>query len=195
MSIDNQKLFSKLNIIWKLWERRNDTLWPSQESSEWRQSETYEFLEKNSKYVGLDLTDVDNYFFYLNLLILNEDSLHDKTITAENMVLPKKNKLKYETVFTARGNIEEERVHTLIGYLTPDQLSNNFYDLFSEEVIDPYGGEVISTTYDNADYVEMDIKSAWVDDVLSESKLYNDLKKLPKQNLLEIQKTINKILS
>ena len=111
------------------------------------------------------------------------------------MVIPKKQKLSFTTEFTARGIIHEERVSNYVGYLTEDQFRDNFYTLYWEDIIDPNNGELVSTTYDDVEESEQDLKSVWVDDVLDESKLYNKLKQLPKQNLLEIQKTINKILS
>jgi len=192
---DRKILFSKLNVIWKLWEKETPNKWPSSGDSNWLESDTYDFFKKYSSYIGIDVTDEDNYFFYLNLLILNEDSLENKTITLENMVIPKKQKLSFTTEFTARGIIHEERVSNYVGYLTEDQFRHNFYTLFWEDIIDPNNGELVSTTYDDVEESEQDLKSVWVDDVLDESKLYNKLKQLPKQNLLEIQKTINKILS
>ena len=192
---DRKVLFSKLKVIWKLWEKETPNDWPSEKDSNWLESDTYEFFKKYSSYIGVDVSDEDNYFFYLNLLILNEDSLENKTLTLDDMVIPKKQKLSYTSEFIARGTIYEERKSNYVGYLTEDQFRDNFYILYNEDIISPSYGELVSTTYDDIQESEDNLKDVWVDDVLNESKLYDKLKKLPKQNLLEIQKTISKILS
>ena len=133
IDISNDKLVKALKLLYSLWNKSHSESWPSGHHIEWKQGVPYEFYKRNHKVIGLPMS-VDDYFFWMNALELNEDNLEGGELTIDNVVVPEYKKFEvtakadrvYEAVVYYKTDIK--------GYFTEKQLDSEFWDLMGEVI-------------------------------------------------------------
>jgi hypothetical protein len=196
--ISNSEALKRLKLLWMLWEKQHPDDWPSSFNATFFEdygNSMYGFFKQNLKFIGADASDMDTYFFYLNLMIDNEDNLYDKTINESNIVVPEKKTFNIVVEYNMVGRILEEREGKESGYFTEQQFEESYYHLKFEDYIDPYNWREKSINYSDIDESDDIVRSIEeVSSSVNEEKLLQSLKKLPRTQLQQIQETINKIL-
>ena len=197
IDISNDKLVKALKLLYSLWNKSHSEIWPSGNYIEWRQGVPYEFYKRNHKVIGLPIS-VDDYFFWMNALELNEDNLEGGELTIDNVVVPEYKKFEvtakadrtYEAVVYYQADIK--------GYFTEKQLDSEFwrlmgevidFDDFEETDIEP--GQIVSEDEFNIDSIEE------IDSDITESKSTHFDKfigSLTESELRFLQSEINKKL-
>jgi hypothetical protein len=196
--ISNSEALKRLKLLWMLWEKQHPDDWPSSFNSTFFEdygNSMYGFFKQNLKFIGADASDMDTYFFYLNLMIDNEDNLYDKTINESNIVVPQEKTFNIVVEYNMVGRIIEEKEGKESGYFTEKQFEESYYNLKFEDYIDPYNWREKSLSYSDIDESDETVSSVEeISSSVNEEKLLQSLKKLPRTQLQQIQETINKIL-
>jgi len=134
--VPKEKLVQGLRVLYKLWNKEYD-MFPSNENLTWGSGKLYKFYQKYSKRIGLDM-DVDSLYFWINALILNEESLDSDSLTTDNLIVPPYNEFAVETRESRSEDMVITYSDTVQGYYTQDQLESSFYELGSGEHFDMY---------------------------------------------------------
>ena len=132
--LDGEKLVKVTKILYSQWMKNNDELFKTNEVN-WDVSEDVYKLYKGI-YKNLSLPkDVDEFFYYMNTILMNEENLKNGTLDSSNIIKPRKKLFQI--------NISETRTEThkytgqlqVDGYFTKDQLESNVYELNNEDYL------------------------------------------------------------
>ena len=132
--LDGEKLVKVTKILYSQWMKNNDELFKTNEVN-WDVSEDVYKLYKGI-YKNLSLPkDVDEFFYYMNTILMNEENLKNGTLDSSNIIKPRKKLFQI--------NISERRTEThkytgqlqVDGYFTKDQLESNVYELNNEDYL------------------------------------------------------------
>ena len=140
IDISKDKVVKVLTLLYSLWNKSHPDHWPSHYHIEWSVGTPYDFYKRNHKVIGLPMS-VDEYFFWMNALELNEDNLEKRELSVDNVVVP--NYKKFEV------NAKADRIYNAVvrytaeieGYFTERQLDLDFwnlidYDNFEEDDVE-----------------------------------------------------------
>lgn len=153
--VPKEKLVQGLRVLYKLWNKEYD-MFPSNENLTWESGKLYKFYQKYSKRIGLDM-DVDSLYFWINALILNEESLDSDSLTTDNLIVPPYNEFAVETRESRSEDMVITYSDTVQGYYTQDQLESSFYELGSGEHFDMYDFSEIDRDYVDSDSNGMEL--------------------------------------
>ena len=143
------KLVKVTKILYSQWMKNHYELFEPNEVK-WDDSDVYKFYEGIHKNLSLP-REVDEFFYYMNTLLVNEENLKNGTLDSSNIIEPRKklfqvnvSERKYET-YEYYGHVEID------GYFTKDQLGSNIYELYSDGYVDLY-----DYTQDDQVYIDGD---------------------------------------
>jgi hypothetical protein len=121
--------------------------------------DAYKFYKGIHKNLSLP-NDVDEFFYYMNTLLLNEENLKSGTLDSSNIITPSKKLFQI--------NVSERRTETnkyfgqlqVDGYFTKDQLESNVYELNNEDYLYLYDYD-----QDDSDQIESESEGVEVEGV------------------------------
>jgi hypothetical protein len=148
--LTGDKLVKVTKILYSQWMKNHDELFESIDMT-WNDSssdDVYKFYKGIHKNLSLP-KDVDEFFYYMNTILMNEENLKNGTLDSSNIIEPRKKLFQI--------NISESRTETynysgqiqVDGYFTKDQLESNVYELNNEDYLHLYN-------YDQDDGVYID---------------------------------------
>jgi hypothetical protein len=132
-----EKLVKIVKILYSQWMKNNDELFKTNEVK-WDESEdVYKFYKGIYKNLSLS-EDVDEFYYYMNTILMNEENLKNRTLDSSNIITPSK-KLFQINVSERRNETHDYFGHLRVkGYFTKDQLENNVSELDSGEYFNLY---------------------------------------------------------
>ena len=140
IDIGNDKLVKALKLLYSLWNKSHSESWPSGNYIEWGHGVPYEFYKRNHKVIGLPMS-VDDFFFWMNALELNEDNLEKRELSVDNVVVPEYKKFEVNAKADRIYNAVVRYTAEIEGYFTERQLDLDFwnlidYDNFEEDDVE-----------------------------------------------------------
>ena len=134
--LTGDKLVKVTKILYSQWMKNHDELFESNDVT-WDSSfsdDVYKFYKGIHKNLSLP-KDVDEFFYYMNTILMNEENLKNGTLNSSNIIKPRKKLFQI--------NISERRTEThkytgqlqVDGYFTKDQLKSNVYELNNEDYL------------------------------------------------------------
>lgn len=151
------KLVIVTKILYSQWMKNHNELFEPNEVK-WDDSDVYKFYEGIHKNLSLP-GEVDEFFYYMNTLLVNEENLKNGTLDSSNIIEPRKklfqvnvSERKYET-YEYYGHIEID------GYFTKDQLGSNIYELYSDGYVDLYDYTQDDQVYIDGEGQGVDVES------------------------------------
>ena len=134
--LTGDKLVKVTKILYSQWMKNHDELFESNDVT-WDSSfsdDVYKFYKGIHKNLSLP-KDVDEFFYYMNTILMNEENLKNGTLDSSNIIKPRKKLFQI--------NISERRTEThkytgqlqVDGYFTKDQLESNVYELNNEDYL------------------------------------------------------------
>ena len=134
--LTGDKLVKVTKILYSQWMKNHDELFESNDVT-WDSSfsdDVYKFYKGIHKNLSLP-KDVDEFFYYMNTILMNEENLKNGTLNSSNIIKPRKKLFKI--------NISETRTEThkytgqlqVDGYFTKDQLESNVHELNNEDYL------------------------------------------------------------
>ena len=134
--LTGDKLVKVTKILYSQWMKNHDELFESNDVT-WDSSfsdDVYKFYKGIHKNLSLP-KDVDEFFYYMNTILMNEENLKNGTLDSSNIIKPRKKLFQI--------NISETRTETnkytgqlqVDGYFTKDQLESNVYELNNEDYL------------------------------------------------------------
>jgi len=167
--ISKDKLVQGLKILYKLWNREHESVFPSNYNIEYDTGVPHQFYKKYSKQLGLG-DEADDYYYWMNALEENEDNLDNDTLTVDNVIIPKYYGYDVETY---EDRVEQVTVYyegEVYGYFTEDQLQRSFYELGNGDVFDYYDFSESDRDYGDGNSNGVELKNiTMVSDVIPES--------------------------
>ena len=145
---DPGKLVQVLKSLHKLWEDENPFDWVSQTSIE----SFYNFITKKGKYVGIT-NDIGDLGFWYNAMADNEDLLSEKTLTKDNVVVPKEREIEVEFMVIEWEKVANHYKDDFSSYFTPNQIDDEFWFFRNEDYLDVGGFSLV-----NKDYIDGEIE-------------------------------------
>lgn len=132
--LTGDKLVKVTKILYSQWMKNHDELFDPNEVK-WEDSDVYKFYKGIHKNLSLP-RKVDEFFYYMNTLLMNEENLKNGTLDSSNIIEPRK-KLFQVNVSERRYETYEYYGHVKMdGYFTKDQLESNImvmnYTLYVE---------------------------------------------------------------
>ena len=132
--LTGDKLVKVTKILYSQWIKNHDELFESNDVT-WNSSfsdDVYKFYKGIHKNLSLP-KDVDEFFYYMNTILMNEENLKNGTLDSSNIIKPRKKLFQI--------NISETRTEThkytgqlqVDGYFTKDQLESNVHELNNED--------------------------------------------------------------
>jgi len=145
--LTGNKLVMVTKILYSQWMKNHDELFgPNQ--VRWEDSDVYDFYKGIHKNLSLP-REVDEFFYYMNTLLMNEEKLKNGTLDSSNIIEPRKklfrvnvSERRHET-YEYYGNVEID------GYFTKDQLESNIDELYSDGYVELY-----DYTQDDQEYID-----------------------------------------
>lgn len=146
--LTGDNLVKVTKILYSQWMKNHDELFdPNQ--VKWEDSEdVYKFYNRIHKSLSLP-KEVDEFFYYMNTLLMNEENLKNGTLNSSNIIEPRKklfqvniSERRYET-YDYYGHVQVD------GYFTKDQLESNINDFYSDGFLELYG-----YTEDDREYLD-----------------------------------------
>ena len=155
--LTGDKLVKVTKILYSQWMKNHDELFESNDVT-WDSSfsdDVYKFYKGIHKNLSLP-KDVDEFFYYMNTILMNEENLKNGTLNSSNIIKPRKKLFQI--------NISERRTEThkytgqlqVDGYFTKDQLESNVYELNNEDYLYLYD-------YDQDDIQHIDGESEGIE--------------------------------
>jgi hypothetical protein len=134
--LTGDKLVKVTKILYSQWMKNHDELFESIDVT-WNSNfsdDVYKFYNSIHKHLSLP-KDVDQFFYYVNTLLMNEENLKNGTLNSSNIITPSKKLFQI--------NVSERRTETheytgqlqVDGYFTKDQLESNVYELNNEDYL------------------------------------------------------------
>ena len=145
--LTGNKLVKVTKILYSQWMKNHDELFgPNQ--VRWEDSDVYDFYKGIHKNLSLP-RKVDEFFYYMNTLLMNEENLKNGTLDSSNIKEPRK-KLFQVNVSERRHETFEYYGHIQMdGYFTKDQLESNIDELYSDGYV-----ELHDYTEDDHEYID-----------------------------------------
>ena len=128
IDISKDKLVKVLKLLYSLWNKSHPDHWPSHYHIEWGAGSPYDFYKRNHKVIGLPMS-VDEYFFWMNALELNEDNLEKRELSVDNVVVPEYKKFEVNAKADRIYNAVVRYTAEIEGYFTERQLDLDFWTL------------------------------------------------------------------
>ena len=155
--LDGEKLVKVTKILYSQWMKNNDELFKTNEVNWDVSDDVYKFYMGIYKNLSLPKY-VDEFFYYMNTILMNEENLKNGTLNSSNIIKPRKKLFQI--------NISERRTEThkytgqlqVDGYFTKDQLESNVYELNNEDYLYLYD-------YDQDDSQHIDGESEGIEGV------------------------------
>ena len=155
--LTGDKLVKVTKILYSQWMKNHDELFESNDVT-WDSSfsdDVYKFYKGIHKNLSLP-KDVDEFFYYMNTILMNEENLKNGTLNSSNIIKPRKKLFQI--------NISETRTETrkysgqiqVDGYFTKDQLESNVHELNNEDYLYLYD-------YDQDDIQHIDGESEGIE--------------------------------
>lgn len=145
---DPGKLVQILKSLHKLWEDEKPFDWVSQTSVE----NFHNFITKKGKYVGIT-NDIGDLGFWYNAMADNEDLLSEKTLTKDNVVVPKEREIEVEFMVIEWEKVANHYKDDFSSYFTPNQIDDEFWFFRNEDYLDPGNFSLV-----NKDYIDGEIE-------------------------------------
>lgn len=145
--LSGQNLVKVTKILYSQWMKNHDELFgPNQ--VRWEDSDVYDFYKGIHKNLSLP-REVDEFFYYMNTLLMNEENLKNGNLDSSNIKEPRK-KLFQVNVSERRHETYEYYGHIQMdGYFTKDQLESNIDELYSDGYVELY-----DYTQDDQEYID-----------------------------------------
>jgi hypothetical protein len=170
--LTGNKLVKVTKILYSQWMKNHDELFgPNQ--VRWEDSDVYDFYKSIHKNLSLP-REVDEFFYYMNTLLMNEENLKNGTLDSSNIIKPRKKLFQI--------NISERRTEThkytgqlqVDGYFTKDQLESNVYELNNEDYLYLYDYDQDDSQHIDGDSEGIEVESVELVKVLkNESSGFN----------------------
>jgi len=130
----DDKLVKVTKILYAQWMKNHDELFESNDVTFEDSDDVYKFYKSIHKHLSLP-KDVDEFFYYMNTILMNEEILKNGTLDSLNIIEPRK-KLFEINVSERRTEIHKYYgVLKVYGYFTKDQLESNVYELNNEDYL------------------------------------------------------------
>jgi len=144
-------------ILYSQWMKNHDELFgPNQ--VRWEDSDVYKFYKGIHKNLSLP-GEVDEFFYYMNTLLMNEENLKNGTLDSSNIIEPRK-KLFQVNISERRTETYDYYGHLQVdGYFTGDQLGSNVDELYSDGYLELYGYTEDDREYLDGDGEGIDVQS------------------------------------
>jgi hypothetical protein len=128
------KLVKVTKILYAQWMKNHDELFESNDVT-WEDSDdVYKFFKSIHKHLSIP-KGVDEFFYYMNTILMNEENLKNGTLDSLNIIKPRK-KLFIINVSERRTEIHKYFGGVKVdGYFTKDQLESNVYELNNEDYL------------------------------------------------------------
>jgi len=159
--MNKEKLFKELKTLFNLWKKDYGDASVDDFYGDLGESDFEYFLQKRGKLINANSEDMDDLFFWYNMMAENKEELEDGTLTVDSMKVPVKK------TFGARIKRDESEHTTkyyeqeIDGYfMDSTQLETNLFYLLSEGYIDDYG-DLVDTDYYDSDVSDEDIDDVW----------------------------------
>jgi hypothetical protein len=169
-----EKLVKVIKILYSQWMKNHDELFIPKEVT-WEDSDdVYKFYKGIHKNLSLP-GEVDEFFYYMNTLLMNEENLKNGTLDSSNIITPSK-KLFQINISERRHETYDYYGHLKVdGYFTKDQLESNIQELYSEGYVDLH-----DYTQDDSEYIDGENNGIEVESVELVKVLKNESKGLDK---------------
>ena len=134
--LTGDKLVKITKILYSQWMKNHEELFESNDVmlNDYISDDVYRFYKGIHKNLSLP-NDVDEFFYYMNTLLLNEENLKNGTLDSSNIITPSK-KLFQINVSERRTEIHKYSGQLQVdGYFTKDQLESNVYELNNEDYL------------------------------------------------------------
>lgn len=148
-------------ILYSQWMKDHDELFKPNEVRWDDSDEVYKFYKGIHKNLSIP-RDVDEFFYYMNTLLMNEENLKNGTLDSTNIIEPRKklfqinvSERRYET-YTYYGHVKTD------GYFTKDQLESNVQELFSDGYVELYDYNQDDSEYIDGEGQGIDVESVQV---------------------------------
>lgn len=159
--LTGDKLVKVTKILYSQWMKNHDELFESNDVT-WNSNfsdDVYKFYKGIHKNLSLP-KDVDEFFYYMNTILMNEENLKNGTLNSSNIIKPRKKLFQI--------NISESRTETrkytgqlqVDGYFTKDQLESNVHELNNEDYLYLYDYD-----QDDGEYIDGDSEGIEVESV------------------------------
>lgn len=171
--LTGDKLVKVTKILYSQWMKNHDELFNPNEVK-WEDSEdVYKFYKTIHKNLSLPI-EVDEFFYYMNTLLMNEENLKNGTLDSSNIIEPRK-KLFQVNVSERRYETYDYNGHVKVdGYFTKDQLESNAQELYSDGYVDLYDYKQDDSEYIDGESRGVEIESIELVKVLNkESSGFN----------------------
>lgn len=167
------KLVKVTKILYSQWMKDHDELFEPNEVRLEDSDDVYKFYKGIHKNLSLP-KDVDEFFYYMNTLLMNEENLKNGTLNSSNIIEPRK-KLFQINVSERRYETYDYNGHVKVdGYFTKDQLESNAHELYSDGYVDLYDYEKDDSEYIDGESQGIDVESVELVKVLNkESSGFN----------------------
>lgn len=159
--MNKEQLFKELKTLFNLWKKDYGDASVDDYYGDLGQSDFEYFLRKRGKLINANPEDMDDMFFWYNMMAENKERLEDGTLTVESMEVPVKKtfgaRIKRDETEFATKYYEQE----IDGYfMDSTQLEANLFYLISEGYLDDYG-DLVDTDYHDSDVNDEDIDDVW----------------------------------
>jgi len=159
--MNKEQLFRELKTLFNLWKKDYGDASVDDFYGDLGESDFDYFLQKRGKLINANSEDMDDMFFWYNMMAENKERLEDDTLTVDSMKVPVKK------TFGARIKRDESEWSTkyyeqeIDGYfMDSTQLEANLLYLISEGYIDDYG-DLVDTDYHDSDVNDEDVDEVW----------------------------------
>lgn len=161
-------------ILYSQWMKDHDELFRPNEVRWDDSDEVYKFYKGIHKNLSIP-KDVDEFFYYMNTLLMNEENLKNGTLDSSNIIEPRK-KLFQINVSERRHETYDYQGHVKVdGYFTKDQLESNAQELYSDGYVELY-----DYNQDDSEYIDGESDGIEVEGVELVKVLKNESKGLDK---------------
>ena len=171
--LTGDKLVKVTKILYSQWMKNHDELFESNDVTWVESDDVYKFYRSIHKHLSLP-KDVDEFFYYMNTILMNKENLKNGTLDSLNIIEPRKKLFEI--------NVSERRteIHRYFGglkvdgYFTKDQLKSNVYELNNEDYLYLYDYEREDSELIDSDGEGIEVESVELVKVLkNESSGFN----------------------
>lgn len=159
--MNKEQLFKELKTLYNLWKKDYGDASVDDFYGDLGQSDFEYFLQKRGKFINANSEDMDDLFFWYNMMAENKEELEEGTLTVDSMKVPVKKTFgarikRDETEYTTKYYEQE-----IDGYfMDSTQLETNLFFIISEGYIDDYG-DLVDTDYHDSDVNDEDVDEVW----------------------------------
>jgi hypothetical protein len=132
--LTGDKLVKVTKILYSQWMKNHDELFESNDVTWEDSNDVYKFYKGIHKNLSLP-KDVDEFFYYMNTLLLNEENLKNGTLNSSNIITPSKKLFQINVSERITETVKYSGQLQVDGYFTKDQLESNVYELNNEDYL------------------------------------------------------------